>query len=69
MGFGPATQGFIVLLLGTSVVAVCTGRTIVVGGSENLELGLDYPVWAHQNRPFYINDTLGKYQLHIGGQI
>jgi hypothetical protein len=69
MGFGPATQGFITLLLATSVLAVCAARTIVVGGSQNLELGLRYPVRAHQNRPLYINDTLGKYQLHIGGQI
>ncbi|CAK7347601.1 unnamed protein product [Dovyalis caffra] len=58
MGFSHAAQGFTLLLLATSLLVVGAARTIVVGGSENWGLSLDYTVWAHQNRPFYINDTL-----------
>ncbi|KAJ6675762.1 GLYCINE-RICH PROTEIN-LIKE [Salix viminalis] len=60
MSFGNTTQGLILFLLATSLLAVGATRTIVVGGSENWKLGIDYSVWANQNKPFYFNDTLGE---------
>ncbi|KAB5526744.1 hypothetical protein DKX38_020591 [Salix brachista] len=64
MSFGNTSQGLILFLLATSLLAVGATRTIVVGGSENWKLGIDYSVWANQNKPFYFNDTLVfKYDL------
>lgn len=34
---------------------------ITVGGSDNWHFGFNYSVWAFQNSPFYVNDTLGNY--------
>ncbi|KAJ0077551.1 hypothetical protein Patl1_36193 [Pistacia atlantica] len=33
-------------------------NNITVGGSDNWHFGFNYSVWAFQNSPFYVNDTL-----------
>lgn len=38
-------------------------KKIMVGGSENWRFGFDYNNWALKNGPFYINDTLGEFQI------
>ncbi|KAJ4963967.1 hypothetical protein NE237_023906 [Protea cynaroides] len=54
------TQIIFLLILGTvSVLGVGNmAKTIVVGGSEGWRFGFNYTVWAFNNGPYYLNDTL-----------
>ncbi|KAL3729527.1 hypothetical protein ACJRO7_026638 [Eucalyptus globulus] len=38
-------------------------KKVVVEGSENWHFGFDYSAWAHENGPFYVNDTLESMQI------
>ncbi|KAB1220391.1 hypothetical protein CJ030_MR3G009851 [Morella rubra] len=58
MAFSYGAQGFVLLLMAASLLAVGEAKTIVVGGSEGWRFGFNYTDWALQNSPFYINDKL-----------
>lgn len=60
MAFSYGAQGFVLLLMAASLLAVGEAKTIVVGGSEGWRFGFNYTDWALQNSPFYINDKLGE---------
>ncbi|KAM3742948.1 hypothetical protein ACB098_07G107000 [Castanea mollissima] len=69
MGFTIA-QGLLLVLLIASTMAVSTARPIgnskhtktpkriIVGDTNNWKYGFDYPTWAIEHGPFYVNDTL-----------
>lgn len=58
------SQGLVLLVTACILEIGQQADTIVVGGSENWRFGINYTDWSLKRGPFYINDTLGLYQIN-----
>lgn len=65
MGFSYGSQGFILILVAVSLLALGEAKTVVVGGSQGWRYGFNYTHWTLKNGPFYIKDTLGTFILKL----
>ncbi|KAE9586790.1 hypothetical protein Lal_00004646 [Lupinus albus] len=52
------TKGVLMFLVIATMAAERESRTILVGDTEGWRAGTNYTLWAIQNKPFHINDTL-----------